>query len=133
MRRRVQFTPSATGGVAAKASSAMRQSSEIMMATMAIRRIRSPAALSAPEANISLMASTSLVTRVTSRPTGVRSKKPSLRVWRKRKTCARRSNIARAPASCIRYICGNESDCSASSSAAMVIPARVRAARGSAA
>ena len=81
-----------------------------MMTTMPTRRTRSPTALSAPEANISLMASTSLVTRVTSRPTGVRSKKPSLRVCRKRKTWARRSAIARAPASCIRYICGKAID-----------------------
>ena len=57
--------------------------SQSMMVTMATRRSRSPTALSAPEANISLMASTSPVTRVTSRPTGVRSKKPSLRVCRK--------------------------------------------------
>ena len=53
------------------------QSSSSMITTMPTKRTDRRCALSAPEANSSLMASTSLVTRVTSRPTGLRSKKPS--------------------------------------------------------
>ncbi len=50
-----------------------RQSSATIITTTPDREMTSPIALSAPEAKSSLTASTSLVARVTRRPTGVRS------------------------------------------------------------
>jgi hypothetical protein len=70
-----------------------------MMSAIATTRSRSPGALSAPEENISPTASTSFVTRVTSLPSGVRSKKPSGLSCKTSNTRRRSRAIPRAPAS----------------------------------
>jgi hypothetical protein len=64
----------AIGGIAAKARSVSSQSRYSMNPTMPTSMITSPTAVTAPEAKNSERLSMSLVTRVTTRPTGVRSK-----------------------------------------------------------
>ena len=58
-----------------------------------------------PEVNISLMASTSVVSRVTRRPTGLRSKKPMCICCMCRKIWLRISNITFCPVHCISQVC----------------------------
>ena len=55
-----------------------------------------------PEVNISFSASTSLVSRVTRRPTGLRSKKLTCMRWMWRKIWLRMSNMTFCPVHCIR-------------------------------
>ena len=62
-------------GITASAASARRASMLSMMATMPSSVSTSMKMVIAPAANISLITSTSVVRRVTSRPTGLRSKK----------------------------------------------------------
>ena len=63
-------------GSTAKVISARRQSILSMMTTIPASTKMSSKIATTPEVNISLSASTSVVTRVTRRPTGLRSKKP---------------------------------------------------------
>jgi hypothetical protein len=60
-----------------------------------------------PAENISATFSTSLVARVTRRPTGWRSKKPRCRRWRWSKTSRRRSFMADWPVRDITYMLTN--------------------------
>ncbi len=73
-RLRKRFTSSASGGSAVKATRLSCQSRISMATTMPTSVIRSVIAVTAPEAKSSASESMSLVTRVTTRPTGVRSK-----------------------------------------------------------
>jgi hypothetical protein len=86
MRRRTNITSSATGGTPTNATSERRTSSDSISTMMPISLIRSPRDSSAPEANSSSIASTSLVTRDTSLPTSWRSKNPSRWRCKKRNT-----------------------------------------------
>ena len=67
----------------------------------------SPKMATTPEVIISLRASTSLVIRVTSRPTGVREKNAIGSVWMWAKMCIRRSYMTRCPTYPIRYVCSH--------------------------
>lgn len=62
------------GGITAKVTSANRASIAIRMTTMPASLAKSARISTTPEVNASLMASTSVVTRVINRPTGVLSK-----------------------------------------------------------
>ena len=62
--------------------------------TMAVRDKASPTMATNPEENISLRFCTSLMTRVMSRPTGLRWKKWVLRFMRWENSCMRRSSMA---------------------------------------
>ena len=75
--RRNQLVTRNSAGITAKAVRASRQSSHNMTAMMPSSVNTSPNTVTTPEVNSSLTASTSLVTRVMSRPTGLRSKKPT--------------------------------------------------------
>ncbi len=61
-------------GITEKVTSASRQSSDSITAMIPTSANRSPNTVTTPEVNSSLTASTSVVTRVISRPTGLRSK-----------------------------------------------------------
>ncbi len=65
--------------------------------TMAVRERASPTMATKPDENISLRFWTSLMTRVMSRPTGLRWKKWVLRFMRWRNTCMRKSSMAICP------------------------------------
>ncbi len=104
MLRRTSTTRIAIGGTAAKANSDNFQSKSSISVTMPISRAKSPTALSAPDANISKIASVSLVTRDTRRPTSCLSKKPSRSCCKNSNASRRRSATARAPATCTAYI-----------------------------
>ena len=73
-----------------------------MMPTMASEEMMLPKISRTPEVNISLRASTSEVTRVTRRPTGLRSKKATSWNWMWRKISRRRSNMIFWPVHCMR-------------------------------
>ena len=88
-------------GSTAKVISASRQFMFSMMTRMPSSTKMSSKMETTPAVNISFSASTSLVTRVTSRPTGLRSKKAMCRPCRWRKICARRSNITFCPVHCM--------------------------------
>ncbi len=83
-------------------NSASRQSMPKIAIRMKPRRTTSPTRLTIPEANISFSDSTSLVSRVIRRPTGVRSKNDadSDRMWRWARV--RRSFMPRWPITCVR-------------------------------
>ena len=66
--------PSSRKGIIASDTSASPRWSDIMMVTMATIRTRSATRFMAPAANISCSTSTSVVMRVITRPTGLRSK-----------------------------------------------------------
>ena len=86
----------------AKVTSASRQSIHSMIATTPASVTTSATTAKSPLVNASLTASTSLSTRVISRPTGVRSKNPASRRSRCAKSRARRSWMTRWPVSAIR-------------------------------
>ena len=89
--RRNWNTPYAMAGITASTTSASTQFRENMKYRMKAIRNRLPIMTTTPADNTSLSASTSLVVRVISRPTGVRSKKRSGCRWIWRKTFVRRS------------------------------------------
>jgi hypothetical protein len=73
-RRRKTRAVSHTSGITANGTSASRQSSASIIVMMATRVNTSPKMVTTPEENSSFRVSTSDVTRVISRPTGLRSK-----------------------------------------------------------
>ena len=90
-----------------KASNASRQLMVSMRAAMMARLRKSSTMASTPAVNISLMASTSEVMRVTRRPTAWVSKKPMCMRCMWRKISRRRSKISFWPVHCMRYIWTN--------------------------
>ena len=72
--RRNQSVSRKKSGITAKVTSARRQSSASITPMIPTSVKRSPNTVTTPEVNSSLTASTSVVTRVISRPTGWRSK-----------------------------------------------------------
>ena len=85
----------------AKVTSASRQSSQKSTPTMPRSSITSPNTDTSPAVNSSLSASTSVVTRVTSRPIGLRSKNATGSRCRWPKISARRSAMIRCPIICM--------------------------------
>ncbi len=63
----------------------------------------SPKIDTSPAVNSSFRASTSVVTRVTSRPMGFLSKYATESCWKRPKTSRRRSYMMSCPIICIRY------------------------------
>jgi len=102
--RNQKVSPSSGGPNASKSSVSRAFSRNMMVSTPAIIST-SCTRYTTTWVYISLMAATSLVARVTSRPTGWRSRKP----MGSRSTCpnmARRmSNMIRCPAYCRMYTC----------------------------
>ena len=100
-RRKYAAMPNSTG-TAAIENTASRQSIANIAARMNSRRTASPSRLTIPDANISDSDSTSFVSRVISRPTGVRSKNDvaSDITWRWTRT--RRSFIPSWPITCVK-------------------------------
>ena len=72
--RRNQSVSRKKSGSTAKVTSASRKSSASITPMIPSRVNRSPNTVTTPEVNSSFTASTSVVTRVISRPTGLRSK-----------------------------------------------------------
>ncbi len=93
--------PNSTGAAPIE-NRASRQSIANIANRMKPRRTTSPSRLTIPDANISLSDSTSLVRRVISRPTGVRSKNDadSDITWRWTRT--RRSFMPSWPITCVK-------------------------------
>ncbi len=89
-------------GRTAKASSASHQLMLSITMAMMVRVKKSSTMARMPPVNISLMASTSEVMRVTSRPTAWVSKKPTCMRCMWRKMSRRRSNMIFWPVHCIR-------------------------------
>src|SRR5208282_5528679 len=89
-------------GSIAKVMSASFQFIFIMIAIMPASTKTSSKMETTPAVNISFSASTSVVTRVTSRPTGFLSKNATCMCCRCRKIWLRRSNITFCPVHCIR-------------------------------
>ena len=78
--------------------------------TMMLRRVKkSPKIATTPEEKRSFSTSTSVVTRVTRRPTGLRSKKAISSRCKCRKSCLRRSYITFCPTNCMANDCENSS------------------------
>ena len=78
--------------------------------TMMLRSVKkSPKIATTPEEKRSFSTSTSVVTRVTSRPTGLRSKKAISSRCKWRKICLRRSYITFCPTNCMANDCENSS------------------------
>ena len=100
-RRKNAAMPNSTGAVPIEKSASF-QSMPKIATRMKTRRIMSPSRLTRPEANISLSASMSLVIRVISRPTGVRSKKDADSDSTCSCTRTRKVFIPRWPMSCVR-------------------------------
>jgi len=100
-RRNSAAIPNSTGAAAIE-NSASFQSMPKMATRIIARRMTSPSRLTRPEANISFSASMSLVIRVMSRPTGVRSKNAadSDSTWRW--TSSRSAVMPRWPMSWVR-------------------------------
>ena len=86
-----------TSGSTANETSASRQSSSSIAVTIAPIVKMSPKIVTTPEVNISFSTSTSLVTRVISRPTGFRSKNASSSLCNREKTSARMSSMTFCP------------------------------------
>ncbi len=89
-------------GIAASVSSASGQLIRTMMITMNSSTKLLSNSASTPDVNISFSASTSEVTRVTSLPTGLRSKNTGLIRCRCRYISDRISNMIFCPVHCIR-------------------------------
>ena len=100
-RRKTAAIANSTGAEPIE-NSASRQSMPKIATRMTPRRMTSPTRLTSPDANISFSASMSLVRRVISRPTGVRSKNDADSASTCRCSARRRSFIARWPTSCVR-------------------------------
>ena len=96
-RRRKMRAVSQTSGITAKVTSASRQSIASIIPMMAISVKASPKIVTTPEENSSFSVSTSEVTRVISRPTGLRSKYWTLSRCRWAKISIRRSYMTRCP------------------------------------
>ncbi len=80
--RRNQLVTTKKSGITENVTRASRQSRASITPMIPSSAKRSPKTVTTPEVKSSLMASTSLVTRVMSRPTGWRSKCPTCRRWR---------------------------------------------------
>ncbi len=91
-----------SSGRIAKVASARRRSSATSTAAMPASTSTSPTIETMPAVNISLRASTSAVTRVTRRPTGVVSKYAISSRCSWAKTSRRRSAITFCPIACSR-------------------------------
>ncbi len=91
-------------GNTAKAINASHQLMLSITMAMIVRLKKSSTIDSTPAVNISLMASTSEVSRVTSRPTEWLSKNPMCIRCMWRKISRRRSNMIFCPVHCIRYV-----------------------------
>ena len=93
----------------ANVTSASRQSIHSITATTPASVTTSATMAKRPLVKASLTASTSFSTRVMSRPTGVRSKKPASSRSKCAKSVARRSWITRCPVSAMRKASSNRS------------------------
>jgi hypothetical protein len=85
--------------------SARRQLSSSMVSTIKITLKPSLSSATMPCVRNEFSASTSLVRRVISRPTGLRSKKERLMCWRWLKMRMRMSTITRWPVDCMTKFC----------------------------
>ena len=98
---RNQLVRTKKSGITAKVTRARRQSRATITAMIPTRVKRSPKTVTTPEVNSSFTASTSVVTRVMSRPTGLRSKWPTCSRCRCAKISRRMSCMIRCPAICM--------------------------------
>ena len=114
-RRRKTRAVSHTSGMTEKVTSASRQSMASIMPMMARSVNTSPKRVTTPEEKSSFSVSTSDVTRVISRPTGLRSKKAMLSRWSRVKISIRRSYITRWPTSVVSRVPAYSTTNSASS------------------
>ena len=94
-----------SSGRIANVTRASRQFSQNKTPTMPTSSTMSPKIATSPAVNSSFNASTSVVTRVTKRPTGERSKNCTCRLCRWVKISSRRSDRMRCPIHCIRNDC----------------------------
>ena len=105
VRMRKKFSRNSSRGNSANATSANWKSIDSMMQTIPVRVRTSMKMVSVPAENASLMASTSVVSRVTSRPAGVRSKKLAGSACRWANRSRRRSARLRCATSMVAWNC----------------------------
>ena len=105
MIRRMYEVTKSSSGIETNVTSARRQSRSSSTMDTPINRKMSPKIATTPCVTISVRASTSLVIRVISRPTGLRSKNDSERYCRWLNSRTLRSYIARWPIHVVSTVC----------------------------